>query len=193
MAKTIEVVLTESKPGIGLAGEVKRVKLGYFRNFLQPENLAMQMTQENQNRLDSIKKQEKKRLAEIKADVEKLQRALDGQTLTVSAKAQENGNLYGSVTREQIADLISKKYGVELDAKLLLFSPIKVVSELLVKLAPHPEHHFSFTIDIVAEIDEQKQKLLAMNTRVAKEEKSEATQEDVQDSADAQENAEAAE
>jgi len=157
MSKTIDIILTETQPGLGRAGEQKRVKLGHYRNYLAPKGLALVINKANINRFEAIKKREENRLKEIKADAEKIQKTLDGKVISFTEKAQESGKLYGSVSREKVAQAINDQFNTVIESKYFLFSPIKEVGELVVKVELHPEHVFSFKVVVNAEAAEQKQ------------------------------------
>ncbi len=168
MSKTIEIILTETEPGLGRAGDQKKVKLGHYRNRLAPKGLALPINKANLNRFEAIKKREEKRLKEIKADAAKIQKLLDGKVITFVEKAQESGKLYGSVTRERVESAIQEQFKVTLESKYFLFSPIKEVGELSVKVELHPEHPFAFKVAVVGE--------LAQNEEVYEDEETSKTE-----------------
>jgi large subunit ribosomal protein L9 len=151
MPKTIDVILTETMPGVGRAGEQKKVKLGHYQNYLMPQKLALIVNKANLNQFDAIKKREQKRLEEVKAEASKIQKSLNGKTITFRERAQENGKLYGSVTRDRVSAEIKEQYGVSIESKYFLFSPIKEITDLTVKVELHPEHAFSFKVSVVGE------------------------------------------
>jgi large subunit ribosomal protein L9 len=155
MSKTIDIILTETEPGLGRAGDLKKVKLGHYRNRLAPQGLALPNNKANLNRFEAIKKREEKRLTEIKAEATRIQKLLDGKVITFTEKAQESGKLYGSVTRDKVSAAIQEQFNVPIESKYFLFSPIKEVGDLAVKVELHPDHVFTFKVSVIGETSAQ--------------------------------------
>lgn len=105
----MEVILLEKMRNLGALGDKVKVKSGYARNFLIPQSKAVYATQAN------LVKFEKRRAELEKLAAEKTQQALVRQqalnalpVVTVSAKASDEGKLFGSITTRDIADAITK-------------------------------------------------------------------------------------
>ncbi len=112
----MELILRENVPSLGKAGELVRVKPGYARNFLLPRGLAFEATEGNRKAIAAQQKANSARLAEERAAAQAVADRLASVTLEFSAKAGEDGKLFGSVTSADIADkLIS--LGHELDKR----------------------------------------------------------------------------
>jgi large subunit ribosomal protein L9 len=99
----MQVLLRENVPALGRRGEIVRVKDGYARNYLMPRGLAMAV---DQGALKTIE-QEQKRLQKI-ADKERMEAQaladrISGATVALTAKANEEGVLFGSVGPDEIA------------------------------------------------------------------------------------------
>jgi large subunit ribosomal protein L9 len=121
----LEVILQEDVPNLGRIGDVVRVKPGYARNFLLPRGLATEASTKNlrmlehQKRVIALKAERDQRSAEAAA------KGLEGLTLTVKARAGEEGRLFGSVTNLDIERLLAER-GVVIDRrKIQLAEPIK--------------------------------------------------------------------
>ncbi len=119
----MEIILTKDVQNIGEAGDIVKVKDGYARNFLLPQNLATKAT------AGAIANREKN-LARIKAKQEKLhQEALavsekltEIGTIEIAAKAGESGKLFGTITTKRLAEEILAKTGIEIDRKEITLS-----------------------------------------------------------------------
>jgi large subunit ribosomal protein L9 len=104
----MEVILLEKLKNFGNLGEKVSVKAGFARNFLYPKGIAAPATREN------LAKFEARRAELEKASVEKLQVAkakvekLANIVVTISAKAGEEGKLFGSIGVRDIAEAITK-------------------------------------------------------------------------------------
>ncbi len=121
----MELILRENVPSLGKAGELVRVKPGYARNFLLPRGLAFEATAGNRKAIEAQQKANAARLAEERAAAQAVAAKLATLTLEFSAKAGEDGKLFGSVTSGDIADKLAAA-GHEIDKrKIDLEHPLK--------------------------------------------------------------------
>jgi len=104
----MKVLLTQTLEKIGIVGEVLDVSEGFARNFLLPKGLAIQPTDGNIKRLEAARKEYEAKAAEIRAAREKVAAALVGVEITVTRAANEEGHLFGSVSRRDIAEELQK-------------------------------------------------------------------------------------
>ena len=122
----MKVVLLQDVKSIGKKGELKEVSDGYARNFLLPRKLAKEA---NAQAMNEFKNAEAAKEYKVKVETEKAQenaKALSGKTVKISAKAGQNGKLFGSVTAKELAEEIGRQYGVEVDKrKIVLENDIK--------------------------------------------------------------------
>lgn len=126
----MKVVLLQNVPGTGQAGEIKEVSTGHALNFLFPKKLARVAKESDLMRKHKVSHLEKK-LSQRNQEYKKLKKELDGLRCSLSAKADEAGQLFGSVSANDIIKLLKKK-GIELNPKLLRFDPIKHLGEHLI-------------------------------------------------------------
>ena len=116
----MQVILLERIANLGNLGEVVKVKSGFGRNFLIPQGKAKPATKDNiaevEKRRAELEAQAAAQLAAAQARAEQL----NGQVVTIAAKAGEEGKLFGSVGTRDIADACSKA-GIEVSkAEVLL-------------------------------------------------------------------------
>ena len=115
----MKVVLTQDVKGQGKKGDLVNVSDGYARNYLFPRNLAVaadaKAMSELKNRVESEKYHKE---MELKA-AQEIAGKLDGKTLTVTAKAGQNGKLFGAVTSKKIAEEIESQWQVEVDKRTI--------------------------------------------------------------------------
>src|SRR5512138_268418 len=112
----MKVILTDEIRGLGTRGDVVSVKDGYARNFLIPKNLAREATPGN---LKSIEQERKKwaLLSQQEKDVaQKAADAVKGVKITITKRVGEAGQLFGSVTANEIADALEAK-GIQVDKR----------------------------------------------------------------------------
>jgi large subunit ribosomal protein L9 len=136
MPTTINVILQQDVANLGKTGEVVRVRPGFARNFLIPNQLAASATTSNVNRLEHEKRQAAARNAKAKAAAQEIATKIGATPITLARKAGEEGKLFGSVTTKEIEAALAEK-GVQVDRrKIQLAEPIKTTGafELPVKL-----------------------------------------------------------
>src|SRR6476659_9520388 len=100
----MKVLLTQTLERIGIVGEVLDVSDGFARNFLLPKGLAIQPTDGNIKRLEQARKDYESKLKQIREEKEKLVEKLQGVEVTLIRNANEEGHLFGSVSRRDIAE-----------------------------------------------------------------------------------------
>jgi large subunit ribosomal protein L9 len=135
----MRIILQEDVEKLGTRGQLVEVAEGYARNFLLPRKLALEATAGNLKRLDRMRAVFAKKEATEKESAQMLAELLATVTVTLSRKAGENDQLFGSVTSADIADaLATQGYNVE-KRKIALADPIKTVGEYDVPLKLHRE------------------------------------------------------
>ena len=123
----MKVILIDEIRGLGTRGDVVNVKDGYARNYLLPKNLAREATPGN---LKSVEQERKKWALLAQKEKEQAAKAAEsvkGTKVTVQKRVGENGQLFGSVTANEIADALTAK-GLEVDKRRIeLGHPIKTL------------------------------------------------------------------
>ena len=104
----MRVLLTQTIERTGIVGEVIDVSDGFARNYLLPKGLAVQPTEGNIKRLEVAKKDYEAKLKLIREEKEKLVQTLTGVEVTLTRNANDEGHLFGSVSRRDIADELQK-------------------------------------------------------------------------------------
>ena len=114
----MEILLRSDVPKLGRRGEVVKVATGYARNFLFPQGLAVQVNPANVKQVD----QEKRRIAILDQrrieDLKIVAGRLSNVSVTIQAKATEEGHLFGSVTEVEIAQAL-KTEGFTVDPAMV--------------------------------------------------------------------------
>lgn len=121
----MKIILTQDVEKLGKAGDIVKVKDGYARNYLIPNNLCVQATRSNIRMADTLKAAEEKKAHKVENQARALAKKLSDISVTASVKAGEDDKLFGAVTAQIIADLIAEK-GISVDKHdILLDEPIK--------------------------------------------------------------------
>lgn len=147
----LELILRENVPSLGKAGDLVRVKPGYARNFLLPRGLAFEATEGNKKRIAAESKAKNAREAAEKAEAQALASRIAALTLTMTAKAGDEGRLFGSITSTDIADAL-KASGIEVDKrKIETDHGIKHLGFHTVAIKLHHDVHGEIKVNVVAE------------------------------------------
>jgi large subunit ribosomal protein L9 len=111
----MKVLLTQTIERTGIVGEVIEVSSGFARNYLLPKGLAVQPTDGNIKRLEQARKDYEAKQKAIREQKEKLIETLQGVEVTVVRNANDEGHLFGSVSKRDIAEELAK-LGHQVDA-----------------------------------------------------------------------------
>jgi large subunit ribosomal protein L9 len=137
---------------LGNAGDLVSVKPGYARNFLIPEGKATLATESRVKELEHQKRVIADKLAKEFKDVNAVAHKLNSMVIEARRLAGEDGKLFGSVTTQNIADLILEK-GVEVDRrKIQLSDSIKEVGEHPIVIKLHSE--INATVKLIVNLEE---------------------------------------
>lgn len=104
----VKLLLTENVDNLGIVGDVVRVRTGYARNYLLPFGLATAPSDELIQDLAAKRAEAEKQLAELRKQREAMISKLDGQELTMIRACNDQGQLYGSVTQQDIATALQE-------------------------------------------------------------------------------------
>ncbi len=147
----MKVILREDIEKLGKAGEVVKVADGYGRNFLIPRQMAFLANVRNMKTLDHDRRVIETRAKKARKTAEEVGGTLSSMSLSISAKAGEEGKLFGAVTTRDIAEALEKA-GVKMDRKSIqLAEPIKQLGEYKVKVRVAAEVVPEITVTVTAE------------------------------------------
>jgi len=145
----MKVILIDEIRGLGTRGEIVSVKDGYARNFLIPKKLAREATPGN---LKSVEQDRKKwaLLANQEKDAAaKAAERVKGTKIRVEKRVGDNGQLFGSVTSNEIADALTAK-GIDVDKRRIeLAHPIKSLGSHDVEVRLHRDVTAHILVEVV--------------------------------------------
>ncbi len=121
----MKVILLQDVQGTGKKGEIKEVKEGYARNFLIKKGLAQEANAKNLNLLQGQKDSAQHKIDVDTANAKAIAEALEGKTVSVKAKAGQNGRLFGTVTSKEVSAAIKKSLNLDVDKKKINI-PMKI-------------------------------------------------------------------
>jgi large subunit ribosomal protein L9 len=135
----MRIILKERLGKLGEVGEVVSVKPGYARNYLIPKGLAYAATPGNLKRIERERAQAEKRWATELAEARQRAAVIEATSVTFSARAGEEGKLFGSITA---GDIVAKmeEQGITIDRKqIMLDEPLKALGVFSVPVKLHAE------------------------------------------------------
>jgi len=148
----MELILLEKVQNLGELGDKVKVKSGYGRNYLVPSGKATPATPENiarfEQRRAELEKVQAERLGTAEQRVEKLRDV----SVTIQAKAGNEGKLYGSVGTREIAEAVIA-IGIELERHEVLLpeGALRETGEHEVALHLHSDIDVSIKVIVEAE------------------------------------------
>ena len=166
----MQVILLERIRALGQMGDVVTVKDGYARNFLLPRGKALRATKENQARFDSQRVELEARNLEQKNDADAVGERLNDQTFVAIRQAGDTGQLYGSVSTRDIADMITEGGFNIARQQVVLSQPIKELGLHTVAISLHPEVEVNVTINVARSEDEAERQARGEDVLVLRDE-----------------------
>jgi len=150
----MQVILLERVEKLGQIGDEVRVKDGFARNYLLPKKKALRATDKNRAFFETQRAQIETRNLERKGEAEKIAKKLDGKTFVLLRQAGDRGQLYGSVSPRDIADIVTAG-GFSVDrTQVPLDKAIKAIGLVQTIIVLHPEVRVTVTINVARTEDE---------------------------------------
>jgi len=147
----LRIVLLKDVERVGRAGEIVKVANGFARNFLIPRGEALLATDANLAHFESRRRQHEAAAEREKKAAEALAQELEKASLTIQARVGEEEKLFGSVTAQNIADLL-KEQGHDIDRrKIELEEPIRALGVYNIEIRLHPEVRATIKLWVVKE------------------------------------------
>lgn len=135
----VRLILREDVEKLGQAGDLVVVKPGYARNYLLRQGKASLATEARVNELEHHRRIIAEQQAKALNDLAAVKQKIEAQVVRVEAQVGTEGRLFGSVTMQQVADLLAEK-GIKLDRrKMRIAEPIKTLGEHEVEVRLHRE------------------------------------------------------
>ncbi|WP_375619413.1 50S ribosomal protein L9 [Bartonella sp. TS25HLJMH] len=165
----MDIILLERIPRLGQMGDIVSVKDGYARNFLLPQGKALRANEANKKHFEIQRAQLEARNLERKSEAQKVAEKLDGQSFIVVRSAGETGQLYGSVSTRDIAEIITDE-GFSIGRNQVeLNHPIKMIGLHTITLSLHPEVQISVIINVARSTSEAQRQAEGETLTSAKE------------------------
>ena len=150
----MDVILLERIEKLGAIGDVVKVKNGYARNFLLPRGKALRANDSNKKVFEANRERIEAQNAERRTAAEKESKTIDGTTVQLIRQASNTGQLYGSVSARDLAELLEAEGHKIPKNQIVLDRPIKAIGMQDVKIALHPEVSVTIHVNVARSPEE---------------------------------------
>ncbi len=146
----MKVILKQDVANLGGAGDIVDVADGYGNNYLMPRNLAMLASKGAVKDAEAMRQARVKREANTRGDADELKGRLEAKAVTISAKAGEDGTLYGSVGNTAVAAAIKEQLEITVDRRRIpMEKPFKHLGTEEIEVRIHPEVTATIRVEVV--------------------------------------------
>jgi len=147
----MKIILMDDVPSLGRRGDVREVSDGYARNYLLPQKLALHATAANLKNLEAIKARQDAAATKLTAQPQEQARAIEALHFTQARQASDEGRLFGSVGKADLAAFLSQ-HGIEIERRrIALDEPIKTLGEFSVPVRLHADVTAQFKVSVTRE------------------------------------------
>src|ERR1700760_1279281 len=150
----MDVILLERVEKLGQIGDVVTVKNGFARNYLLPRKKALRANEANKKVFEANRAQIETDNANRRGDAEKASKAIEGKTITLIRQASNTGQLYGSVSARDLAELLVEDGAKVTKSQIVLDKPIKAIGLSEVKVVLHPEVSVTIKVNVARSPEE---------------------------------------
>jgi len=158
----MRVVFLDDVDGVARAGEIKNVADGYARNFLLPRKLATAATTAEVQRAEARARKLQVEQAKVDSAAQTVADLINEKVISITARAGDQGRLFGSVTASDIADQLSKLAKSEIEHRQVqLGQPIKEIGSHQLTVSLSRNVKAQVTVEVVAEGGEAEEEAAA--------------------------------
>jgi large subunit ribosomal protein L9 len=151
MGKRVQLVLQKDISKLGRTGDLVEVAAGYARNYLLPQKFAIHVTPGILKQVERRREEERQRLLELKKEAQTIKAVIEGKTYTVSKQVGENEAIFGTVTTQDVADVVQAKTNKDIDRRTITLPEIKKLGTYKAEIKLHPEVTATIEVQVTAE------------------------------------------
>ena len=147
----MKVILKQTVPSLGMAGDLVKVNDGYARNLLIPKGLAIEANEKNIKTFEHEKKNIMLRAEKEQKAAQDQATSLSSVTITIARKVGDQDKIFGSVTSKDI-ELALQEKGFDIDKKMIVHDEqIKSLGEFKVKIKLHSGIEAEIKLNVIGE------------------------------------------
>ena len=149
----MELILLQKVTNLGNLGDKVNVKPGFGRNYLVPQGKAVPATAANLAEFEAKRAEYEAKASDALATAEARKAKLEGAAVTIHANASTEGKLYGSVGPREIAEALSKHYGVDVHKAEVTMGegPLRHTGEFEVQVHLHADVQTTVKVVVIPE------------------------------------------
>ena len=166
----MQVILLERVEKLGGIGDEVAVKPGFARNYLLPRGKALRANEANRKVFEAQRSDIESRNAEAREKAENLSNSIADKTFVVIRSASDMGQLYGSVSARDVAEVATTKKLKLQRSQVLLNQPIKELGIFPVQVRLHPEVTIDIKINVARTQEEAERQERGENVLAREEE-----------------------
>ena len=151
----MKVILSNDVDNLGNKGDVVTVADGYARNYLIPKGFAIFATKGSLKQAEVMQRARAEKAERDKQEAAARVSSLAASPVYISARAGEEGRLFGSVTKADVARAIQDQLEQSVDRhQIRLDDPIRSLGSHQVEVHLHEEVNALVTVEVIAHEDE---------------------------------------
>ena len=149
----MQLILLERIEGLGNVGDEVKVRPGYGRNYLLPQDKAVEASDASRKVFERRRKELESRQHDELQKAQSLASQMEALTLVVTRSASDGQHLYGSVSAHDIAELFASLGFKVATRQILVDTAIKTVGDHGFRVRLHPDVTVELSIKVEAEHD----------------------------------------
>ncbi len=146
----MKVILRNDLEGLGKRGDIVEVADGYGRNYLLPRGIAFLATPGAVDQAARMRRARDLRDSQDREAAQTIATTLVPKVISITAKAGQEGKLFGSVTSADVVVAVREQTGIELDRRQVEAEPIKLLGQHTVTAKLHRDVSFPITVEVVS-------------------------------------------
>ena len=148
----MKLVLSQDVRSLGKRGDIVSVSRGYARNYLLPNNLAIDATQHNLREAENVREKRLKKAEESMNIAKTLLQSLEDAHVVIAQSSTDEGTLYASVTKSQIVEVIEKFSGTRVEEDIVnIPKPVKEIGLHKINLELSSEINIDIDLEVIPE------------------------------------------
>ncbi len=152
----MKVILAKDVETLGHKGDVVTVSDGYARNFLVPKGMALVASKGALRQAEQMRRAREEGMRKAKEEAASRVALLGSSPVYISARAGEEGKLFGSVTKNDIARAVQDQLEQDIDARQVrLDDSLRRLGTFSVEVHLHEEVNALVTVEVIAHDEDE--------------------------------------
>lgn len=150
MAKRLQLLLNKDVVKLGKRGDLVDVAPGYARNYLIPQGLGIATTPGILRQVEQRREKERQRLLAVLEEAKSRKTALQIiNNFIIKKQLGENEAIFGTVTTQEVSDIIKANAGLDIERKLITLPDINKIGTYKAQIKLHSEVTAEINVQVV--------------------------------------------